>query len=344
MPIATVDMPGESGQPTGSKIPLADMDDWFDFEAGVARLDGPAQAHEAYFVASLASDWIRATGDEPFFVRVDPWGPHPPYTLASAYYAALDEMNGQVGLSPNAMIDLDRRPGHHRDYRDYWWDTLHLDRDGWRRMGAAALAHAAMVEAAQARVLDAIDDRRVADRTIVVFTADHGDAVASNGGVANKGGLMVEETMRVPLLVRGPGFAPGAVCDTLVSNMDIAPTILELCALSCGRELDGQSLVGIANKDRESARRGLLTEHYGLHERIVQRAYYEDRWKLVVQQDGFQELYDLDNDPYEMNNLADVLSHEQTLHNMRAGLVAAAVASDDKEIGLFDGLNVGGSL
>ena len=341
-PIATIDMPGESGRPAGSEIALAQMDDWFDFEAGVARLDGPAEAHEAHFVASLASDWIRAVGDDPFFLRVDPWGPHPPYLLAPAYGAAIDRPDRDAGLSPNAALCLDRRPAHHRTYRDYWQNTLGLDREGWRRMGAAALAHAALVEAALATVLDAIDESGVADRTVVVFTADHGDAVASNGGVANKGGLMVEETMRVPLLIRGPGFAPGSVCDALASNMDVAPTILALCGVSGSSGMDGQSLIGMADEDLEKRRQGLMAEHYGLHERIVQRAYYEDHWKLVVQQDGFQELYDLETDPFEMNNLADTPASLATLQHMTSRLVAAAVASDDREIGLFRGLDAGG--
>lgn len=338
-PVARVEMPGESGRQIGSKIALVEMDDWFDFEAGVSRLDGPAEAHEAYFVASLASDWIRAIGDEPFFLRVDPWGPHPPYLLAPPYCAAIDQIDGQADLPLNVTMCLERRPAHHRSYRDYWQNMLRLHREGWRCMGAAALAHAALVEAALATVLEALDESGVADDTIVIFTADHGDAVASNGGVANKGGLMVEETMRVPLLIRGLGFEPGDVCDTLVSNMDIAPTILEFCGLSCGADMDGQSLVGIANGDTTSRRQGLLTEHYGLHERVVQRAFYEDHWKLVAQQDGFQELYNLETDPYEMNNLADSPAQIETLRHMRSGLVEAAIASDDKEIGLFKNLD-----
>ncbi len=341
-PVATIDMPGESGRPAGTRIRLAEMDDWFDYEAGVARLDGPVEAHEAYFIARLASDWIHETGDEPFFLRVDPWGPHPPYMLSSAFFGQFDASDGHAALSPNALAAIDHRPDHHRDYRDYWYNTLQLDGTGWQRMGAAALAHAALVETALTHVLDAIDDKGIADRTLVIFTADHGDAVASNGGVANKGSLMVEESMRVPLLIRGPGFEPGAVCDTLVTNMDVAPTILELCGLICERDLDGESLVGVARGERTFARRGLMAEHYGLHERIVQRAYYDDHWKLVVQQDGFQELYDLDSDPYELNNLADTRSCEPILRKLHAGLVAAAVASHDGEISLFDGLEAEG--
>ena len=68
----------------------------------------------------------------------------------------------------------------------------------------------------------------LARSTLVVFTADHGDAVGSNGGVCNKGGLMLEKTIRIPLLMRVPGIPPGTTCDRLVSNLDLPSTILRM--------------------------------------------------------------------------------------------------------------------
>ena len=109
-------------------------------------------------------------------------------------------------------------------------------------MTARALEHVALVEAALLGVIDTLDRLGLADRTLVVFTADHGDAVGSNGGVCNKGGLMVEETMGIPLLVRGPGLPSGETCDHLVSNLDTPPTILRLCGLGGETECHGRSL------------------------------------------------------------------------------------------------------
>jgi arylsulfatase A-like enzyme len=228
-PVATIEMPGESGHAAGTRIALAEVEDWFDYESGVAHLDGPAEAHEAYFLTDLTEAWLSEVGEEPFFLRIDPWGPHPPYLLAPPFLGALDPSD--LDMPANLSFDLTRRPAHHGRYRDYWTRALGLGQEGWRRMTARALEHVALVEAALLGVLDTLDRLGLAERTWVIFTADHGDAVGSNGGVCNKGGLMVEETMAIPLLVRGPGVPSGETCDHLVSNLDIPPTILQLCGL-----------------------------------------------------------------------------------------------------------------
>ena len=297
-PTALVEMSGESGRPAGTRIALTEAEDWFDYESGVAQLDGPAEAHEAFFVADLARTWLGSLGDTPFFLRIDPWGPIRPTSWRrpfSAYW-----IRGSVAPPTNLSFDLTGRPAHHGRYSDYWARTLGLDVEGWRRMTARALEHGALVEAALVQVVDALDRLGLADRTLVVFTADHGDAVGSNGGVANKGGLMVEETMAIPLLLRGPAVPVGATCDHLVSNLDIPPTLLRLCGLGGETGCHGRGLLEADGKLPAAGRRGYMAQHYGLHEPILQRAYYSGHWKLVVQEDGFAELYDLKNDPCEI--------------------------------------------
>ncbi len=336
-PAAVVEMPGESGLPGGTRINLTEVADWFDYEAGSALLDSPADTHEAFFLASLAEDWLGSIGDTPFFLRIDPWGPHPPYIVAEPY-RSLFEQDG-IDLAPNFDLSLEGRPEHHRTYRDYWGATLGLDASGWRRMAMRALQHGALVEAALGRVLDALDRAGLTELTLVVFCADHGDAVASNGGVSNKGSLMVEETMRIPLLVRGPGVACGATCDRIVANIDLAPTILQYCGVGSGIQMHGESLSSLLRDPTAAFRRGLMAEHYGLHEPDLQRAYYEASWKLVVQENGFEELYDLKTDRYELHNLASVPEHAVALDHMRAGLHRAMFNAGDCETRLSSILN-----
>lgn len=317
-PVAEIEMSGGSGLAVGTPISLMDAADWFDFESGVARLHAPAEVHEAFFVSRLAEDWLESLGTDPFFVRIDPWGPHPPYLLTHPWRGMFEP--SVVELPPNFPFDLEGRPSHHRRYRDFWRAALDLDVDGWRRMVARALEHVALVEAALLAVVDAVDRIGLADSTLIVFTADHGDAVGSNGGVCNKGGLMVEETMRIPLLMRGPGIPPGTTCDRLVSNLDLPPTILRMCGIDEGVLLHGQNLAELMDEPRTERRTGFMAQHYGLHEPVSQRAWYADGWKLVVQEDGFAELYDLDSDPHEMRNLAGDPEHRGTLEGLWAGL------------------------
>jgi arylsulfatase A-like enzyme len=336
-PVAVIEMPGESGLPTEEKISLTDAGDWFDCESGVARLTGPAEAHEAFFLAELAKTWLRSVGEEPFLLRVDTWGPHPPYLLASPFRGLLDQAS--VVPPANLSFDLAGRPAHHRRYRDYWTRALGLDTEGWHSMTARALEHGAMVEAALAAILDALDHLGLAERTLVIFTADHGDAVGSNGGVANKGDLMVEETMRIPLLLRGPGVPVGQVCDHLVSNLDIPPTVLRASGLDGVTRCHGRSLLEAEGGLPALGRMGLMAQHYGLHEPVVQRAYYRDDWKLVVQEDGFAELYDLATDPCEIHNCAQVPERRDLLEDLWTGLRSVMEETGDRDPRLTNILN-----
>ena len=83
-PEAIVELAGESGTAAGTRIRLIEQTGWFDYEAGCAKLTGPAEAHEAFFLAHEACRWLEQAGDDPFFLRVDPWGPHPPYFVGGA--------------------------------------------------------------------------------------------------------------------------------------------------------------------------------------------------------------------------------------------------------------------
>ena len=140
---------------------------------------------------------------------------------------------------------------------------------------------------------------------------------------------MVEETMRIPLLMRGPGIGHGRTCGQLVANFDIAPTILQMCGIDHDTGVHGMSLFELLGGPTAKWRKGLMAEHYGLHEPALQRAYYMKRWKLVVQEVGFAELYDLRADPYEMRNLAAVSEYRRMLERMWAGLHEAMTVTDD---------------
>ena len=328
-PIATVELPGESGASPGTRCALAELPDWPDYEAGTMLLDGSAEAHEAFFVAHQACEWLEQVGDDPFFLRVDPWGPHPPYMVAAPFKDSFADA-GDL-RSANFGSDLSHRPAHHRDYRDSW-SVLGLDDAGWRLIAQRAVEQAALVETALCRVLDALVERSLIGHTLVIVCADHGDAVASNGGVANKGGLLVEETVRIPLLMSGPGLPSGVASEAMVTNLDVAPTILAMAGLDHANDLHGSDLQPLFGPRDAQWREGALLQHYGLHAPLMQRALHLGRWKLVVQEDGFCELYDLESDPAELVNLAQTPERKRKLDEMVEALfVEMARVGDDGE-------------
>ena len=79
-----------------------------------------------------------------------------------------------------------------------------------------------------------------------------------------------------------------------------------------------------------------MAQHYGLHERIVQRACYRGQMKYVVQDDGFEELYDLSADPFELTNLARATPSSSEMGLMRSALRAEMERTHDPEVGILD--------
>lgn len=300
---AEIEIPGESRRGTGALVDMTHAEEWFEYEAGSAILHGPEEVHEAHFLADLATTWLdKLPADAPFFLRVDAWGPHPPYTVPSGFQSHL----GDVQLDPNLGHDLLSRPAHHAEYRDEWSQRLLADSFKWPLLTRRAMEHCIVVERALVRLVDHLEKTGRLDNTVIVFCADHGDAVASNGGVMNKGSLLVEETARIPLLFAGPGVKRGQSYSPLICNVDIAPTLAELCGVIPGCEMQGISAAKSLSATRNApVRTRLMTEHYGLHVAILQRCLYLDRWKYVIQPDGFEELYDLAADPCELSNLAN---------------------------------------
>lgn len=327
-PVAIVELPGESRTPTGTKLNLKNQPDWFDYEAGTAILNAPQETHEAYFLVDQAVQWLDGLpADESFFLRVDPWGPHPPYLVPRECSEQTSSTPTQT--SPNLTHDLSGRPQHHADYRDYWRGALVPGANDPELLSKRAFQQATLIEQALTDLYFQLAKSGKLDNTIVVFCADHGDAVGSNGGVLNKGGLMVEETMRIPLIISGPGIPAGVTCDEPVANIDIAPTLAQLCDLSAfagdGHDLSPFWAGGAA------PRKGLMAEHYGLHVNIIQRAWYEGDWKLVLQEDGFAELYNLATDPAEMRNLAGSAQFKDRLSSMHANLIACMDETNDDD-------------
>ena len=255
-PVVVVELTGESLAPPGTRWSLQELPDWPEYEAGSLLLDGPAETHEAFFVADLASNWIRQNTEDPFFLRVDPWGPHPPVMVPAEFS---DRLPAEADFRPaNFWSDLSHRPVHHRDYRDSW-SKLHLQPGDWRLLAKRSLQQAMLVETALCGLLDTLEATGIVDHTLIVVCADHGDAVASNGGLANKGSLLVEETSRIPLLLAGPGVPPRQTIDHPVSNLDIAPSLLAACYLPERSDAHGFDLGPMMRGERPPDRRGAAT-------------------------------------------------------------------------------------
>jgi N-acetylglucosamine-6-sulfatase len=170
------------------------------------------------------------------------------------------------------------------------------------------------------RIVRALRKKGELDNTYVVFTSDNG---YMQGQHRIRSGKMLpyDPSTHVPLLVRGPGIPAGRVSRELVANIDLAPTLLELAGARAGKVVDGRSLMPFARNPSLTTRRAILHETGGrryagpreqdestngrraLRRVMTYRAVRTTRWLYIRWRGGERELYNLRNDPDQMNSL-----------------------------------------
>jgi arylsulfatase A-like enzyme len=301
----------------------------------------PKETHEAFFLANLACDRLRklakSRNRKPFSLRVDFWGPHLPY-FATQEFA--DMYNpAEIPEYGSFRDDLKTKPEIYRSEAG-----LGLNKDGklivpnplpwseWRKVLARNYAQTTLIDAAGGLILDALDALGLSENTIVVWTTDHGDALACHGGHTDKSSYMPEEMVRIPLAIRYPGrIPPGQVINRLVSNIDLAPTLLNAAGTAFEDKIDGMSLLPLCMGENDSWREDLLCETHGHYEYHVGRLVVTDRYKYVANKGQMDECYDLREDPFELNNLIDDPDYADTLSDLRARLARWQRETNDKE-------------
>ncbi len=151
------------------------------------------------------------------------------------------------------------------------------------------------------RVFDALDSLGLADDTLVVFTADHGEEFGDHGG-SKHGHTLYRELLRVPLILRVPGQSAGSNAE-LVSLIDLAPTVRELCGLPMSPGAPGRSLAPLLQGTALDARPVLAELRLDPDQPLD--AWLDGAWKLVIDpESGAAQLFDIQSDPDELDDRA----------------------------------------
>jgi arylsulfatase A-like enzyme len=157
------------------------------------------------------------------------------------------------------------------------------------------------VDEAVERIVEALRDAGSLERTLIVFTSDNG-YLAGEHRLAHGKARVYDPAIRVPLLVRGPGVPEGVRPRQLVTNADLAPTVLDAAGATAGRAQDGRSLLPLARDPSLALNRPVLIEiARGLRMRTT--AIRTRRWLYAEHLGGARELYDLRADPDELQSL-----------------------------------------
>jgi arylsulfatase A-like enzyme len=166
----------------------------------------------------------------------------------------------------------------------------------------ARLASLLAVDDLVERLVKVLEETGQLDRTVILFTSDNGFLLGEHR-VPDGKLLPYEESIRVPLIVRGGGFPAGAAALQPVANIDLAPTIVALTGARARRQMDGRPLLPLALDPAEGRNRDLLLE--GLSRNSARPSYEAirtPRWLWVEYRNGSRELYDLDEDPLQLDN------------------------------------------
>jgi arylsulfatase A-like enzyme len=169
------------------------------------------------------------------------------------------------------------------------------------------------------RVMDEIAARDELDRTLVIVTSDNGFSFGSHRHVRKF--CVYEECSHVPMFVRHPAVPEGRTEPRLVTNLDIAPTVADFVDVKPELTPDGRSLLPLLTDQSIEWRDAVLLEKRTGQPSQRYWAIRTDRWKYVEYDNGDRELYDLDADPYELDNLAGDATYEATRADLTARLV-----------------------
>jgi len=297
---------------------------------------GGVHSSEMFSDAAVAFlDRYRREADRsPFFLYLAYVAPHDPRQSPEEYERRYDA--AQVPLPPNY---LERHPFDNGEFevRD---EML----EGWPRRPHAIRRHLAdyyacieHLDAQIGRVLQALKQHGLADDTLLVFASDNGLGIGSHGLMGKQN--LYEHSLRVPLVVAGPGLPEGATRDELCCLHDLFPTLCDLADCPVPSSVEGRSLAPSLLENKPGTNQTLYHAYRG-----VQRAVREGHYKLieyVTETERRTQLFDLAADPCELHNLADRPDQAERVKQMRSRLLALRQTYGDtreREQCFWDGL------
>jgi arylsulfatase A-like enzyme len=285
------------------------------------RLSGK---HSCELFADSAIEFIKGQkgAEKPFVAYVAFNGPHDPRTAPKEYHALYE--NDKPPLPPNFLATHPFNNGDLilRDERLVPWPRTP---EVVRQHLADYYAYITFVDAQVGRIVEALRDAGLEEDTIIVFASDHGLAIGSHGLFGKQN--LYNHSMNAPLLIAGPGVPKGKQSDAFAYLFDIFPTLGDLAKVPGPEGSEGKSLVPVLKGDAMQVRDSVFLAY-----RQFQRSVRDERWKIIVYPHiNKTQLFDLENDPHEMKDLASDPNHASTVQALTAKLKDLQSKLGDKQ-------------
>ena len=250
-------------------------------------------------------DIARGSDDRPWMMTASFTHPHDPYLARQEFWDLYD--HDEIPLPVTGPIDDDDLDPHSRRLRRVICaDTTEVTDEQIRTARHAYLANISYVDHHIGAMLDVLERHDMADDTVVIFTADHGDMLGERGLWYKMS--YFEHSCRIPLVMRLPGTGVGTVDTSHTSLLDIAPTLLDIAGIEVPDEMDGASLLPLVGAPDDPDR--LVVGEY-LGEGAVAPIFMIRRGdhKFVWSEPDGAQLYDLVADPHERTDLVGRVEH-----------------------------------
>ncbi len=319
-----------------SDEPRPGFDKWVSFRGqGVYfnptfNIDGKQvkrEGHVSDLLTDYALDWIENDCDsgKPFMLYLSHKAVHAMFEPAKRHLGKYENVELEY---PKSMAYTEEnykgKPDWVKEQRNSWHGVDHMyhgqmDFDTFYRRYCETLLS---VDESIGRVIKYLEDNNLAEDTLVMYMGDNGFVFGEHGLIDKR--HMYEESMRVPFLAWCPGMIkPGSVIEELIQNIDIAPTILDVAGLETPDRMDGKSFLPILQGKKISWRDSAFYEYYwernfphtptthGVRTGRYKYIHYHGIWDI-------DELYDLKDDPEEMNNLIDRPEHQKLVKQLNS--------------------------
>lgn len=273
-----------------------------------------------YYAVQRIYDLARETGRPPFFMTVSFSHPHPPFTIDREHWDRY--RHDEVDMPAVAPIPIEAQ-----DTQSRWLNASHranaqaITPDQVRNARHAYYGMISYVDDKVGRLMAAIEACGMKDDTIVVFVADHGEMLGERGMWYKQN--FFEQSCRVPLIFNAPArFAPRRIAQP-VSLVDLLPTLVELSGTGphWADPIDGSSLLGLLQGEGDSTERSVVAEYTDMGVIAPCRMIRRGAFKLMYTHGHPVQLYDLESDPFELENLAENPGYAGIVSRLRGDIL-----------------------
>jgi iduronate 2-sulfatase len=290
----------------------------------VVAADGDDLEHSDGRTAEKACQLIREHQDRPFFLGVGFVRPHVPFVAPSPYFDPYPFE--KMPLPEKLMGDWNDIPKAGINYKTSKNMKMNLEQQ--HKAVSGYFASVAYMDAQVGKVMRTLRESGLEDRTIVIFTSDHGYHLGEHDFWAKVS--LHEESAKVPLIISVPGKEP-AVCDSLTELIDLYPTLSSLCGLEVPNRLQGKDLSSLFDNPSVEVRDAAFSVN---GKGFLLRT---SRWAFIQYGEdgkGGYELFDMEQDPEQYHNLANVPQHAERLAAFKALLTQKLREVRDNDLGL----------